>query len=161
MRNVGVLNFNDLKIKPENIQFPSSKLQGWYESAKRDLPWRENKNPYSVWISEIILQQTRVDQGLPYFIKFLEQYPTVHDLANASEDEVLKLWEGLGYYSRARNLHATAKYVSQDLNGEFPSTHNGLLALRGVGPYTAAAISSICFNLPVAAVDGNVYQRSL
>ncbi|MGB0917510.1 MAG: A/G-specific adenine glycosylase [Flavobacteriales bacterium] len=147
-----------MKSNTKNIDFPQQELQKWYNGVKRGLPWRENKNPYSVWISEIILQQTRVDQGLPYYNRFLERFPDVHELANASEDEVLKLWEGLGYYSRARNLHATAKYISQDLNGEFPSTHDGLLALKGVGPYTAAAIGSICFNLPVAAVDGNVYR---
>lgn len=130
----------------------------WYDGVKRALPWRDNKNPYSVWISEIILQQTRVNQGLPYYNRFLERFPTVSDLAKASEDEVLKLWEGLGYYSRARNLHATAKHVSIELKGEFPDTYDGLLALRGVGPYTASAIGSICFNLPVAAVDGNVYR---
>ena len=104
------------------------------------------------------MQQTRVDQGMPYYERFVEVFPTVHDLANASEDAVLKLWEGLGYYSRARNLHATAKNVSQNLSGEFPDSYAGLLELKGVGPYTAAAIGSIAFNLPVAAVDGNVYR---
>ncbi|MCB0755376.1 MAG: A/G-specific adenine glycosylase [Flavobacteriales bacterium] len=130
----------------------------WYDGAKRDLPWRETKDPYCIWLSEIILQQTRVDQGMPYYERFVAVFPTVHDLANATEDEVLKLWEGLGYYSRARNLHATAKFVAVELDGKFPSTHEGLLALKGIGPYTAAAIGSIAFNLAAAAVDGNVYR---
>jgi len=146
-----------LKSKSEN-SFPNSRLLKWYDGVKRDLPWRDTQDPYYIWLSEIILQQTRVDQGMPYYERFVETFPTVHDLANASEDEVLKLWEGLGYYSRARNLHATAKHVSQNLKGEFPNTHSGLLELKGVGPYTAAAIGSIAFNLPVAAVDGNVYR---
>lgn len=138
--------------------FPKEALLSWYDGVKRDLPWRETKDPYCIWLSEIILQQTRVDQGMPYYERFVETFPTVHDLANAYEDEVLKLWEGLGYYSRARNLHATAKNISQNLDGEFPSSHAGLLQLKGVGPYTSAAIGSIAFNLPVAAVDGNVYR---
>ncbi|MDB4655726.1 A/G-specific adenine glycosylase [Flavobacteriales bacterium] len=147
-----------MKSNLKDTEFPKRNLGRWYSGIKRDLPWRENKNPYSVWISEIILQQTRVDQGLPYYNRFLERFPTVSDLARASEDEVLKLWEGLGYYSRARNLHTTAKYVSNELKGEFPDNYDGLLALKGIGPYTASAIGSICFNLPVAAVDGNVYR---
>lgn len=130
----------------------------WYNQVKRSLPWRETLDPYLVWISEIILQQTRVDQGLPYYNRFVDRFKAVHELAAASEDEVLKLWEGLGYYSRARNMHATAKHISFELGGEFPSTYNGLLALKGVGQYTAAAIGSISFNLPQAAVDGNVYR---
>ena len=140
------------------VSFPNQGLLKWYEGAKRNLPWRETKDPYRIWLSEIILQQTRVEQGMPYYERFVETFPKVHDLANASEDEVLKLWEGLGYYSRARNLHTTAKYASQNLKGEFPNTHAALLELKGVGPYTAAAIGSIAFNLPVAAVDGNVYR---
>lgn len=147
-----------MKSNVKDIEFPKQDLGRWYAGIKRDLPWRENKNPYSVWISEIILQQTRVDQGLPYYNKFLNRFPTIFDLAVASEDEVLKLWEGLGYYSRARNLHATAKHVSNKLKGEFPDNYDGLLDLKGVGSYTASAIGSICFNLPVAAVDGNVYR---
>lgn len=140
------------------ISFPNQQLFKWYYATKRDLPWRDTIDPYRIWLSEIILQQTRVNQGTPYYERFVEAFPSVHDLANASEDEVLKLWEGLGYYSRARNLHATAKHVSAHLKGEFPNTHEGLLELKGVGPYTAAAIGSIAFNLPVAAVDGNVYR---
>tara|TARA_R110001606_G_scaffold57161_1_gene138186 strand:+ start:66 stop:1115 length:1050 start_codon:yes stop_codon:yes gene_type:complete len=130
----------------------------WYHQNKRSLPWRKSLDPYKIWLSEIILQQTRVAQGAPYYLRFVEQFPTVHHMANASEEEVLKLWQGLGYYSRARNLHATAKIVVDQYNGEFPDTYNELLKLKGVGDYTASAISSICFNEPQAVVDGNVYR---
>lgn len=136
----------------------SNKLIAWYLQNKRDLPWRNTANPYHIWLSEIMLQQTRVLQGLPYYLKFVEAYPQVADLANAPEDEVLKNWQGLGYYSRARNLHATAKYVSEELNGIFPNTYKDLLKLKGVGDYTASAIASISFNHPEAVVDGNVYR---
>ena len=130
----------------------------WYLKNKRDLPWRKSKNPYHVWLSEIILQQTRVAQGLPYFLKFTANFPTVFDLANADENTVLKLWQGLGYYSRARNLHFSAKYIKNELNGVFPNNYKNLLQLKGVGDYTASAIASICFNEPTAVVDGNVYR---
>ncbi len=133
-------------------------LQRWYAVHKRELPWRETRDPYAVWLSEIILQQTRVDQGLPYYLRFLDAYPTVMDLARATEDEILKLWQGLGYYSRARNLHATARLVAEIFDGRFPDTYAGLRALKGVGEYTAAAIASISFNLPHAVVDGNVFR---
>lgn len=133
-------------------------LQQWYELNKRSLPWRDTTNPYLVWLSEIILQQTRVEQGLPYFEAFSKTYPTVFDLAAANEEEVLKLWQGLGYYSRARNLHQTAKYIVDELNGEFPKSYDGLIRLKGVGPYTAAAIASFCYDEAKAAVDGNVYR---
>jgi len=136
----------------------SKKLILWYLEHKRDLPWRTTKSPYRIWLSEIMLQQTRVAQSLPYYKVFISEFPTVHDLANASEEKVLKLWQGLGYYSRARNLHTTAKYISEELNGEFPVTFKGLLQLKGVGDYTASAIASISFNLPTAVVDGNVYR---
>ena len=136
----------------------SNKLIAWYLIHKRDLPWRGSGNPYYIWLSEIILQQTRVAQGLPYYLKFVESYPTVNALAEAPEADVLKLWQGLGYYSRARNLHFTAKYVAHELGGTFPSTYNGLLLLKGVGDYTASAIASICFKEPTAVVDGNVYR---
>ncbi|WP_108867634.1 A/G-specific adenine glycosylase [Aquimarina aquimarini] len=136
----------------------SKKLISWYLQNKRAMPWRETKNPYHIWLSEIILQQTRVAQGLPYYLSFTEAFPTVFDLANAKEEEVLKLWQGLGYYSRARNLHTTAKYVADDLKGVFPSTYNDLLKLKGVGDYTASAIASICYNEAVPVVDGNVYR---
>ncbi|GLB50777.1 A/G-specific adenine glycosylase [Neptunitalea lumnitzerae] len=130
----------------------------WYLSNKRDLPWRRTRNPYKIWLSEIMLQQTRVAQGLPYYLKFLEAFPKVEDLANADEDEVLKLWQGLGYYSRARNLHATAKKVAFELNGNFPDTYKALLKLKGVGDYTASAIASISFGEAQPVVDGNVYR---
>ena len=135
-----------------------NKLTYWYSINKRDLPWRNTKNPYHIWLSEIILQQTQVKQGLPYYDAFIKQYPTVFDLANASEEEVLKLWQGLGYYSRARNLHTTAKYVAFELNGHFPNNYKDLLKLKGVGDYTASAIASIAFNEVAAVVDGNVYR---
>ncbi len=133
-------------------------LINWYLENKRDLPWRRTKDPYQIWLSEIILQQTRVEQGKPYYFKFLKAYPNVLALANASEEEVLKLWQGLGYYSRARNLHFTAKYIAFDLGGRFPASYKELVKLKGVGDYTAAAIASICYEEPQAAVDGNVYR---
>ena len=136
----------------------TKKLLKWFVSNYRPLPWKGEKNPYLIWLSEIILQQTRVEQGLPYYEKFRKKYPTIKDLALAPEDEVMKLWEGLGYYSRARNLHTTAKFISKDLDGIFPKTHKEILALKGVGSYTAAAIASFAYNLPYAVVDGNVYR---
>ena len=117
----------------------SNKLVSWYHQHKRDLPWRQTIDPYRVWLSEIILQQTRVDQGLPYFQRFIENYPTVYDLANAPLEDVMRLWQGLGYYSRARNLHTAAKDVVNKHLGSFPNTYQDLLSLPGVGPYTAAA----------------------
>ncbi|MDN3665274.1 A/G-specific adenine glycosylase [Algibacter miyuki] len=136
----------------------SKTLINWYSINKRDLPWRKTTNPYYIWLSEIILQQTQVKQGLPYYDAFTAKYPTVFDLANANESAVLKLWQGLGYYSRARNLHATAKHIAFDLGGKFPNTYKDLLKLKGVGDYTASAIASICFNEVTAVVDGNVYR---
>ncbi|MGM5469331.1 A/G-specific adenine glycosylase [Flavobacteriaceae bacterium LMO-SS05] len=133
-------------------------LTNWYSIHKRDLPWRNTKNPYYIWLSEIILQQTQINQGLPYYEAFVSQFPTVYDLANANERDVLKLWQGLGYYTRARNLHATARTVVETYNGEFPKSYPELLKLKGVGDYTASAIASICFNEPTAVVDGNVYR---
>ena len=143
---------------PKTTSFFSKKLIKWYLQNKRELPWRGSKNPYLVWLSEIILQQTRVAQGLPYYLRFTEAFPAVHDLANAPQEEVLKLWQGLGYYSRARNLHTTAQFVADELDGVFPKTYDGLLKLKGVGDYTASAIASICYNEPTAVVDGNVYR---
>jgi A/G-specific adenine glycosylase len=133
-------------------------LTTWYLENKRDLPWRNTTDPYHIWLSEIMLQQTRVAQGLPYYLSFLEAFPTVFDLAEANEEQVLKLWQGLGYYSRARNLHATAKHVAYQLNGIFPSDYESLLQLKGIGEYTAAAIASFCYNENVPVVDGNVYR---
>lgn len=138
--------------------FFSNLLISWYITHKRDLPWRKDSNPYKIWLSEIILQQTRVNQGLPYYEKFIKQYPDVFALANASIDEVLVLWQGLGYYSRARNLHATAQYIAFELDGVFPNTYKDLLKLKGVGDYTASAIASFAFSIPEAVVDGNVYR---
>jgi A/G-specific adenine glycosylase len=130
----------------------------WYQSNQRDLPWRSARDPYLIWISEIILQQTQVKQGLPYYLRFTQAFPDVFSLARASEQEVLKLWQGLGYYSRARNLHAAALDVVERLKGQMPGNKKELLQLKGIGPYTASAIASIAFNEPVAAVDGNVYR---
>ncbi len=136
----------------------TSKLIDWYQTNKRELPWRERKDPYAIWLSEIILQQTRIEQGLKYYEAFIKTYPTVFDLAKAEEEDVLKLWQGLGYYSRARNLHHTAIFIVENLKGVFPENHSGLMKLKGVGDYTASAISSICYNEPQAVVDGNVYR---
>lgn len=134
----------------------TQQLLSWYESNKRDLPWRSTRDPYFIWLSEVILQQTRVDQGLPYFNRLVSAYPTVFHLANAAEDELMKYWQGLGYYSRCRNLHNTAKIIVNECKGEFPSTYIHLLTLKGIGPYTAAAIASFAFDEDVAVVDGNV-----
>ena len=136
----------------------SNTLIYWYLQHKRDLPWRETTNPYPIWLSEIMLQQTRVAQGLPYFISFTTNFPTVFDLANANEEKVLKLWQGLGYYSRARNLHKTAQIVANELNGVFPDNYKDLLKLKGIGDYTAAAIASFAYNEAVPVVDGNVFR---
>ena len=130
----------------------------WYLQNKRDLPWRNTTNPYPIWLSEIILQQTRVAQGMPYFYAFLESFPTVKELAIADEQQVLKLWQGLGYYSRARNLHQTAQYIANELDGVFPNSYAGLIQLKGIGEYTAAAIASFAYNEPVPVVDGNVFR---
>lgn len=133
-------------------------LISWYLQYKRDLPWRHTTNPYHIWLSEIMLQQTRVAQGMPYYFAFTEAFPTVFDMANASEEQVLKLWQGLGYYSRARNLHKTSQIVAFELGGKFPQTYSGLLHLKGVGEYTAAAIASFSYNEAVPVVDGNVFR---
>ena len=139
------MNFSNILIK-------------WYLQNKRDLPWRKTADPYHIWLSEIMLQQTRVAQGTPYFFAFTQEFPTVFDLANASEEQVLKLWQGLGYYSRARNLHKTSQYVANELNGVFPANFKDLLKLKGVGEYTAAAIASFSYNEAVPVVDGNVFR---
>ncbi|MEO8253760.1 MAG: A/G-specific adenine glycosylase [Flavobacterium sp.] len=139
------MNFHNLLIK-------------WYLENKRDLPWRNTTNPYPIWLSEIMLQQTRVAQGMPYFMSFTTAFPSVFDLANAEEEYVLKLWQGLGYYSRARNLHKTAQYIANELGGIFPGNYKDLLQLKGVGEYTAAAIASFSYNEAVPVVDGNVFR---
>lgn len=142
------------------IQFSiiSSKLQNWYLHNHRKLPWRETINPYEIWISEIILQQTRVNQGLNYYIRLLQRFSDIKSLANAEEDEVLKYWQGLGYYSRARNLHKAAKQIENDFNGIFPTSYADVLKLSGIGEYTAAAICSFAYNQAYAVLDGNVYR---
>ena len=134
------------------------KLLDWYDENKRDLPWRRSKNPYYIWVSEIMLQQTRVDTVIPYFERFLDWFPTVESLANAPEERLLKAWEGLGYYSRVRNMQTAAQQIMSEFEGKFPSTYEGISSLKGIGPYTAGAISSIAFNLPQPAVDGNVMR---
>jgi len=133
-------------------------LLGWYTINKRDLPWRRTNDPYAIWLSEIILQQTRIDQGLSYYLRFIKKYPTIADFARADEDDILKLWQGLGYYSRARNMHSAARTIVQEYQGKFPSGYHDLLKLKGIGEYTAAAIASISGGQPHAVVDGNVYR---
>jgi A/G-specific adenine glycosylase len=130
----------------------------WYQKNKRDLPWRATNNPYFIWLSEVILQQTQVIQGLNYYYKFIESFPTVTHLASAQQEDVLKLWQGLGYYSRARNLHKAAQTIVYNYNGIFPSSYNDILKLSGVGPYTASAITSMAYELPYPVLDGNVYR---
>lgn len=147
-----------MQISGTTQAFFQQRLMTWYAGSERPLPWKEEKDPYKIWLSEIIMQQTRVAQGLPYYERFVAAYPTVSDLANAPDDEVMKQWEGLGYYSRARNLLATARYIAKDLGGVFPREYSDIRALKGVGPYTAAAIASFAYELPYAVVDGNVYR---
>lgn len=141
----------------QNSEF-SKKLLNWYKHHKREMPWRGELDPYKIWVSEIMLQQTRVDQATPYFRNFISLFPTVVDLANADQQEVLKAWEGLGYYSRARNLHAAAKTVVEDYNGKLPESYSEIIKLKGIGPYTAAAVTSIAFGKPNAVMDGNVIR---
>jgi len=134
------------------------KLINWHKGIDRELPWKKNKSPYKIWLSEVLLQQTRVNQAIPYYRKFLKAYPTIEKMASASLDEVMKLWQGLGYYSRAKNMHETSIHIVKNLNSEFPNTYNELLKLKGVGNYTAAAIASFAYNEPKAVVDGNVFR---
>src|SRR6201995_4110576 len=143
-------------MSPKSPKFTNILLKWHRGENNRKMPWKGEKNPYKIWLSEVILQQTRVDQGWAYYEKFLDAFPTVHDLAHAPEQKVFKLWEGLGYYNRCRNLIATAKKIDAEYNGEFPNTYEEILALKGIGPYTAAAIASFAFRLPHAVVDGNV-----
>ncbi len=142
----------------DNHFFFRNKLLEWHRGHRRPMPWKGERDPYKIWLSEIILQQTRVEQGLPYYEKFIAAYPSVRHLAAAPEDEVLKNWEGLGYYTRARNLHTAAKYIAGELSGKFPDTYEGIRALKGVGDYTAAAIASFAYDLPYAVLDGNAYR---
>ena len=148
---------SDVEIKLDIPQFQQDLLD-WYEIQKRDLPWRKDQTPYKVWVSEVMLQQTRVDTVIPYFNQFINKYPTVYDLAAADEQDVLKMWEGLGYYSRARNLQSAVREVVEKYGGEIPSSPEELGKLKGVGPYTKGAILSIAFNQPEPAVDGNVMR---
>ncbi len=147
-----------MKISAHQQNFKKNLLRWNIEMNKREMPWKGEKDPYKIWLSEIILQQTRVDQGLAYYNRFIANFPTVQDLANAAETKVFKLWEGLGYYKRCKNLIATAKYINDELEGKFPDEYDNILSLKGIGPYTAAAISSFAFNLPYAVVDGNVFR---
>ena len=142
----------------KNLNFIASKLIEWYNVYRRILPWRGITDPYRIWISEIILQQTRVNQGLDYYNRFVERFPDVHSLSVADEQEVLKYWQGLGYYSRARNLHATARYIEENFGGKFPEDYETILSLKGIGEYTAAAIASMAFGAPYPVVDGNVFR---
>ncbi|MFB1083317.1 A/G-specific adenine glycosylase [Jeotgalibacillus sp. JSM ZJ347] len=146
------------RIKKVNAKKFGEDLVGWFEEEMRDLPWRENQDPYRVWVSEIMLQQTRVDTVIPYYNRFMEQFPTIEALANAPEDQVLKAWEGLGYYSRARNLQAAVREVHETYSGIVPDNPKEISALKGVGPYTAGAILSIAYDKPEPAVDGNVMR---
>jgi A/G-specific adenine glycosylase len=150
-------NLCEMKTSNNKIHI-SSTLTEWYKENKRDLPWRNISDPYRIWISEIILQQTRVNQGMSYYLRFIERFPTAKILANVNEDEVLKYWQGLGYYTRARNLHKAAKQIILDFKGIFPTQHSNVLKLAGIGDYTAAAICSFAYNQPYAVVDGNVYR---
>ena len=154
----GFLYFSNIGMPTPEPLFFARTLLGWYERHHRSLPWRETKDPYAIWLSEVILQQTRVAQGLPYYLDFINTYPTVRDLAQAPADEVLRHWQGLGYYSRARNMHHTSQHIASALGGTFPTTYQELLKLRGIGPYTAAAIASFAFKEKVAVVDGNVFR---
>lgn len=153
MKEYGIVMWPEEKI----ISF-REKLLAWYDENKRDLPWRRSKNPYHIWVSEIMLQQTRVDTVIPYYERFLDWFPTVESLATAPEERLLKAWEGLGYYSRVRNMQAAAQQIMTDFGDQFPNTYEGISSLKGIGPYTAGAISSIAFNLPEPAVDGNVMR---
>lgn len=148
-----------MKLPTTLSTFFTQQLMHWHEYENdRTLPWKEERNPYKVWLSEIILQQTRAEQGLPYFLKFVKKYPTVVALAAAKDDDVFKLWQGLGYYNRCKNMLATARYIAEELGGVFPNTYDEIIELKGVGTYTAAAISSFAYGLPTAVVDGNVYR---
>jgi A/G-specific adenine glycosylase len=149
----------EICMLPVAKRFFTAELMRWHGTMNtRSLPWKEEKDPYKIWLSEIILQQTRALQGLPYYLKFTETYPTVHDMADARDEEAFRLWQGLGYYNRCRNMLATARYISKELNGKFPDTYDDILNLKGIGPYTASAIASFAYGLPQAVVDGNVYR---
>ena len=153
LKDYGIIMWEDEKIASFR-----EKLLAWYDANKRDLPWRRTQDPYKIWISEIMLQQTRVDTVIPYYERFLEWFPTIEDLANAQEEKLLKAWEGLGYYSRVRNMQKAAQHMMENHGGVFPSSYEAISQLKGIGPYTAGAIASIAFGLPEPAVDGNVMR---
>jgi len=136
----------------------TQKLISWFNQNKRDMPWRHTQDPYAIWVSEIMLQQTRVDTVIPYYLRFLKELPTIQDLANVSEEKLLKLWEGLGYYSRVRNMQYAAKTIIEKFDGKFPKTYEDTLSLKGIGEYSVGAILSRSYNLPYASVDGNVLR---
>ena len=152
------INNQPIEWSQEQVKEMQDKLLAWYDQEKRLLPWRENKDPYRIWVSEIMLQQTQVITVIPYFHRFLEWFPTIKDLAEAPEDKLLKAWEGLGYYSRVRNMQHAAQTMVEKFNGEMPRDIKDILSLKGIGPYTAGAIASIAFDLPEPAVDGNVMR---
>ncbi len=148
-----------MEITGGQKKFFTKQLMHWHNTFNdRVLPWKEEKDPYKIWLSEIILQQTRAQQGLPYYLKFIESYPNIKDLAAAADEDVFRLWQGLGYYNRCRNMLGTARYIANELNGTFPDTYELLITLKGIGPYTAAAIASFAFGASNAVVDGNVYR---
>lgn len=148
-----------VEMSPANRKYFTEELMRWHSTANtRSLPWKEEKDPYKIWVSEIILQQTRALQGLPYYLKFTEAYPSVHAMAATKDEDAFRLWQGLGYYNRCKNMLATARHISGDLKGKFPDTYEDILTLKGIGPYTAAAIASFAYGLPQAVVDGNVYR---
>lgn len=144
--------------KKQRNRFQNKLLDWHYRINERSYPWTNEKDPYKIWLSEIMLQQTQVQQGLPYYLSFVKAYPRIQDLAAAQDEEVFRRWEGLGYYNRCRNMLATARWITEALDGRFPNTYESILALKGVGPYTAAAISSFAFGLPYAVLDGNVFR---
>ncbi len=142
-----------------NKKYFTAQLTAWHDTEnQRSLPWKSEKDPYKIWLSEVILQQTRALQGLPYYLAFTAAYPTIKDMAASADEQAFRLWQGLGYYNRCKNMLATARHISHNLNGRFPDTYEGLIELKGIGPYTAAAIASFAFGLPHAVVDGNVYR---
>ena len=148
-----------MEISREQKSFFSKRLLAWHDADNdRSLPWKNEKDPYKIWLSEIMLQQTRAEQGKPYYLRFTEAFPTINDMAAADDEQVYRLWQGLGYYNRCKNMLATARYISKELNGIFPDSYDALLQLKGIGPYTAAAIASFAFGKPCAVVDGNVYR---
>ncbi len=148
-----------MEISDNTKKYFTRHLMAWHSAENaRTLPWKSEKDPYKIWLSEVILQQTRALQGLPYYLTFTGQYPTVSDLAAASDEEAFRLWQGLGYYNRCKNMLATARYITNELDNEFPKTYEGLISLKGIGPYTAAAISSFAYGSPHAVVDGNVFR---